>query len=457
MKQNEKIEDIYQLDTNGIDLARGIEEDKTVDLDVLIKHTKQKLYKNKKRTIRERFYLANNLVKAAVIAGVILLGATTVTATVMIARYIPNGGVTHNENIRVLPVPYTVTVENKSGNGDAKYCYLRIVSLSYDGKLLEMDVETNWQEKSLDENSAGTIGVETRLKGNDGIGTIKSMVGKTKAEFGVKITKLHQVYEVSNLEGWSLVLPWVSKETNAFEIPLKDLQLVEPKEAESVEQLGQVAEDQGIRLVAVKSKLKDIQNIDFIQSKQPSDIIFEGLQNYVIKDPAGKELQVLDTDSNYGALPYLLLKCQSDFKGRIEASKIQVSKNVNQTVTLEIPKAGETKKINQTISLNDMELVIDSISVEDKPNKVDGEYWIEVACEVKLPNGSKYSIGDGTQIMTTLIYKDIESASRGYRHGTTVTFTQIPKEEFKPGETMTLQLDSIKGLTLSGQWSWSME
>ncbi len=455
MKQNEKIEDIYQLDTNGIDLARGIEEDETVDLDILIKHTNQKLYKNKKRTIRERFYIANNFVRAAVIAGVILLGATTVTATVMIARYIPNGGVTHSENIWVLPVPYTVTIENTSGYGDAKYCYFRIVSLFYDGKLLEMDLETNFYEKDLDENSDGRTYMPTRLKGSDGI---KESIGeKSTVDFGVKVTQSHLVYEVNDLEQYSLILQWAGKDANVFEIPLKELQLVEPKEAESVEQLGQVTEDQGIRLVAVKSRLKDIQNIDFIPSKQPSDITFEGLQNYVIKDAAGKELQVLDTDSNYGTLPYLLLKCESDFKGRVEATKLQVSKDVNQKVTLEIPKAGQTKKINQTIALNGMELIIESVSVEDTPNEYDGGYWVEVVCEVKLPNGSEYSIGKGTQIKTSLFYKDMESASSGSRYGKTVTYTSIPKEEFKPGEPMTLQLDCIQGLTLSGEWVWNME
>ncbi len=455
MKQNERIADIYQIDTNGIDLARGIEEDETVDLDVLIKHTKQKLYKNKKRTIRDRFYLANNFVKAAMIAGAIVLGATTVTATVMVAKYIPNRGVSQSENIMVLPAPFTVTVENKSGNGEAKYCYLRIVSLSYDGKMLEMDLETNWKEKSQNENSAGYISVETSLKGEDDIK--KSIPGKSTAYFGEKITQLHQVYEVSDLEKYSLILPFVSEDTNIFEIPLKELQLVEPKKVESVEQLGQVAEDQGIRLVAVKSRMKDTQNIDFIPSKQPHDITFEGLQEYVIKDVAGKELQVLDTDSNYGALPYLLLKCKSDFKGQVEVSKLQVSKSVNQNVSLEIPKAGQTNKINKIITLNGMNLIIESIYVEDIPDNQVGGYWVEVVCEVKLPDDSYYSIGSGTRIKNSLFYKDLEQASYSFKDGKTWISIPIPTEEFKPGETMTLQLECIKGLTLAGEWSWNME
>ena len=459
MEQNRDREDIYMIDTNGIDLSNGIQESDLVDLDNIVWSTKRKLHKEHNLSIIRRFYLARNVVKAGVIAVALLVGGATITATTLaLVKYVPNMGISQSDTIRVLQCPYTISKKIKAKNGKVEDYYFRVVGLSYDGKLLKMDIETNWSEvTSYDENGAetGWAWRDIYLEGNNT--RIEGIEEGSSANDSATITQLYKEFEVDSLEGLSVVLDMDSDEIMKFVIPLEDLKLVGPKEAESIEQLGAVANDKNVNIVAIKSSGSEIENLDFMASKLPTGIQYEGIRDYVVKDNNGQVLKAINTNTHNGSFQYVMLGTERTAAKTVEVSSIHVSKEINQKVEIPLPKPGEKREVNQQIQLNDMAVVIKSISVKKELDDISGGYWVEAIYKVELPESSEYSIVEGTHISSVMSYKNLRQGGYSYKDGETIINTVIQAEEFEAGQMVTLELDRIKGIVLNGEWKMKLE
>ena len=95
--KNECKDDIYEIDTNGMDLSKGIDENEALDMESIRILTHKKIQSENRKVRRNRFKNASNMMKAAVIAGVILVSGVTVAAAYGLVKYIPNVGVTKEE------------------------------------------------------------------------------------------------------------------------------------------------------------------------------------------------------------------------------------------------------------------------------------------------------------------------------------------------------------------------
>lgn len=455
---------IYELDTNGIDLSTGVEEQKEIELERIMEKTKTKLTLNRetKKTIRQRWKAASRVVKAAAILGILTVGTTTAYAATKVLQYIPNQGIIQAAHMQTLQVPIT-------SYGNAGF-YLRISNISYDGTTLKLVAETNWTDVVIDTKEKEEQ-IEASFMSHRGIGLMQGEdwipTVRTEESYESKSTKVTSEYKVSTLENMCLVLNalvW-NEETKeytyqegAVQISVEKLPFVDAKEITSVGELGQKAESEGIQLVGISNHKGGVQTIDLQQEDNTEALKVSGINEYTLTEKSGTTVTLLNERGENGGFKYLLFRSNRPFEGDLTVSSVLVEKEINHQLQVALPRLGECSNSDQVIDCDGVSVRTTSVNVSEvEDTSEEKQYLVQVECKLEQENTSKFELTEQSFINAMVTYKGKESGETAHSAGVTTISLVISKKEYEENSTLSIDLKSLCNLSKKGNWEFHFE
>lgn len=457
MKSNNA--DLYDINMNYIDFSHCIENEiDTIisddELDKLIKNTMSKINNKpliKVKTRRKIYSKLSKLVAAVLI--VLALSTSTIYAISKINKaFVPGKGLVEStqNNILILPEPMTIAQNGYD---------IEFINVNYDGKYLDVKVRSPYINKI--ENSDDVLYTYTAISLYNPKGErVKKIT--SSGEFTFEEVTQKCKFNIRSLDGYYFSFSLNEKNNGNYEkvikedvviVHISELPLEESKLVFDKSKLDNFSTSNGISLLAY-SKYKDgKQHIDIIYSNDKAgeevmgygSIIKDSKTTISLTDKYNNVYKPINSQTVYGLYDSFVFNTNEEVLGELSISSIVVSRKINSSVTIPLPKENETITYNKEFKTSEGTYIIESIKrvFDTSDNKMHVYIYLR---NPELENSS---------IQTTFAHVELDTlntdlASRPYSENITEYSFDYDKN-LVSGNELTFVLDKAY-ITINGNW-----